>query len=127
MLQLNELSATQDKDNAGLGLILYEMHSGNKYILRAPSVSIRDGWYSQLHKLISANKVKKDTLKRAISEPTDPMGRSPSIPRKSVFGVRREPAKKSKHMQLEGVLSNPSSVVATDDTEVTGLHHILSF
>ena len=115
-LQLNELSATQDKDNAGLGLILYEMHSGNKYTLRAPSVSIRDGWYGQLHKLISANKMKKDTLKRTASEPNEPMGRSPSIPRKSVFGVRREPAKKSK---LEGMPSNPSSVVATDDTEVT--------
>ena len=118
-MQLNELSATQDTDNAGLGLILYEMHSGNKYTLRAPSVSVRDAWYSRVHELISANKIKKDTLRRAASEPGDPMGRSPSIPRKSVFGVRREPTKKSKHMQLEGVLSNPSSVVATDDTEVT--------
>ena len=118
-LQLNELSATQDKDNAGLGLILYKMHSGNKYNLRAPSVSIRDGWYSQLHKLISANKIKKDTLKRTASELADPMGRSPSIPRKSVFDVRREPAKKSKHIQLEGMPSNPSLAVATDDAEVT--------
>ena len=122
---MNELSATQDKDNAGLGLILYEMHSGNKYTLRAPSVSVRDAWYSRVHELISANKVKKDTLKRVASEPGDTMGRSPSVPRKSVFGVRREPAKKSKHIQLEGMPSNPSSVVATDDVEVTWLSYFI--
>ena len=94
------------------------MHSGNKYTFRAPSASIRDAWYSRVQELISANKVKKDTLRRTISEPVDPMSRSPSIPRKSVFGVRREPAKKSKHAQLEGSASYPNSTVVTDDIEV---------
>ena len=95
------------------------MHSGNKYTFRAPSASIRDAWHSRVQELILANKVKKDTLKRTISEPTESMGRSPSIPRKSVFGVRREPGKKSKHTLLEGSASYPNSAVATDDTEVT--------
>ena len=93
------------------------MHSGNKYTLRAPSISIRDAWYGRILELIAANKLKKDTLKRTTSEPADPMGRSPSITRKSMF--RREPAKKSKHMQVEAVMSGPGSMTATDDAEVT--------
>ena len=112
-LQLNELSATQDSDNTGLCLILYEMHSGDKYTLRAPSLSIRDAWFGRLQELISINK--KDPRKRSSSELTDPANRSPSIPRKLPF--RRETGKK-KHLQVENVLSSPGSTLATEDTEV---------
>lgn len=117
-LQLNELSATQDLDNAGLCLILYEMHSGNKYTLRAPSLSIRDAWFSRLLELISANKLKKDSHKRNTLEPVEPFSRSPSIPRKLPFRRDREASKKSKHLQVESTLSYPGSMAATDDTEV---------
>lgn len=111
-LQLNELSAAQDTDNTGLCLILYEMHSGNKYILRAPSLSIRDAWFSRLQELISVKK--KDPHKRSFPELSEPtMSRSPAIQKKSVF----RQTNKKKH--LENVSSNPGSSVATDDTEVT--------
>jgi len=112
---LSELSAAaSDLDNAGL--CLYEMHSGNKYTLRTPSLAIRDTWFSRLQELISANRQRKDSRKRSSSEPAEPMTRSPAIQKRSVF---RQVSRKTKHAQLEGVLSNPGSVVATDDIEVT--------
>lgn len=90
------------------------MHSGNKYTFRAPSLPIRDAWFSQLQKLILTNKLKrKDPRFRNTLEPTEPMARSPAIVKKSVF--RRETTKRK---QVEGVSSFPGSVVATDDTEV---------
>ena len=110
LLQLNELSASQDSDNAGLCLILYEMHSGSKYTLRASSLSIRDAWLSRLQELITVNKSKIDTRKRSASEATE-FNRSPAITRKLPF---RQTGKK----KVEHSISYPGTGITYDDVEV---------
>jgi len=99
------------------------MQSGNKYTLHTVSPVIRDTWLHRLQELISANRVKKDSVprKRSASEPAEPMTRSPLVPKKSVF--RRESNKKhisktSQHQNIDGVLSNPASAIIADDIEV---------
>ena len=120
---MNELSAAQDADSNGQCLILYQMQSGNKYTLHTVSPVIRDTWFHRLQELISANRVKKDSVprRRSASEPAEPLTRSPLVSKKSVF--RRESNKKhvsktAQHQHVDGVLSNPASAVTADDIEV---------
>ena len=121
---MNELSAAQDADSNGQCLILYQMQSGNKYTLHTISPVIRDSWFHRLQELISANRVKKESVprKRSASEPAEAVTRSPLVSKKSVF--RRENNKKHfskvlQHQHIDGVLSNPASAITADDIEVS--------
>lgn len=92
-MQLNEISMAQDMDDLRRNIIIYEMLTGTKFILRAPKTSIRDLWLTQSNDLIrKANTEAANMLsrQRSSSVPGEYPSRSPSFAQRSTIRKDRE-------------------------------------
>jgi len=92
-LMLNEISMAPDMDDLRRNIIIYEMLTGTKFILRAQKTSIRDLWLTQSNDLIQkANTEVANILsrQRSSSVPGEYPSRSPSFAQRSTIRKDRE-------------------------------------
>lgn len=111
----------QDRDRDRRNLIVYNMATGTKFVLKCIKSSIRDYWLNKSSLLIQ--RAKLDLSKelasrvRSASEPAE-LARSFSFSRKSVF--RREGSKGKVKRPNSSTGVNPAAVHANE--EMVGRH-----
>ena len=92
-MQLHDVSMIQDMDRDKRNLIVYDMVTGTKFLLRAPKTSIRNTWLDRANQLIEAAKQLVSTERsRSSSEPPDLV--RPLSSQKSGRGKEREGSKR---------------------------------
>ena len=95
--QLHDVSMIQDMDREKRNLIVYDMVTGTRFLLRAGKTSTRDTWLDRSSLLIQQAKMEmsKELASRArsVSEPAD-LIRTFSFSRKSVFRRDREESRR---------------------------------
>lgn len=102
----------QDMDSAGRNLIVYDMVTGSKFLLRAGKTVIRDAWLERANLLIQQAKMdlSEDLASRArsASEPAE-LARSFSFSRKSVFRRDREDSRRKPKRPSSSTGVNPAA------------------
>ena len=73
--QLTDISMTQDMEATKRNIIIYDMQTGTKFILRAQNMSTRNSWLEKSNQLIRKAKIEAARTLTVRTPPTEPRRR----------------------------------------------------
>ena len=74
-MQLTDISMTPDMEHTKRNIIIYDMQTGTKFILRAQTTSIRNSWLEKSNQLIRKAKIEAAKTMTIRTPPTEPRRR----------------------------------------------------
>ena len=74
-MQLTDISMTPDMEHTKRNIIIYDMQTGTKFILRAQSTSVRNSWLEKSNQLIRKAKMEAAKTMTIRTPPTEPRRR----------------------------------------------------
>lgn len=116
-LQLTDISMTQDMDPNKQNIIIYEMLTGTKFILKVLKTSTRDSWLSKANELI--RKAKRESANnltsrgRSFTDPLEYILRSPGVTRK--LKRDREGSSRRRSMKRPSSSGPRDSITSSED------------
>ena len=73
--QLTDISMTPDMEHTKRNIIIYDMQTGTKFILRAQTTSVRNSWLEKSNQLIRKAKMEAAKTMTIRTPPTEPRRR----------------------------------------------------